>query len=104
MIINKRSDILDQAEPSDIRKFSKPAEEIQEIKIEWKKKIKLYQKETYSEKEKANLPEEPIKYDLLETLKNEKIPMPFTTEKEIRDYLELEQDEKNRNSRLYNEI
>ena len=55
-------------------------------------KIKLYQKKTYSEKEKANLHEEPIKYDLLEALKNEKIPGAFTTEKEIRD--QLEQDEK----------
>ena len=77
------------------KKFSKPAKEIKEIKIERKKRIKLYQKETYSEKEKANLHEESIKYDLSEVLKNETIPGPFTTEKEIRDYLELEQDEKN---------
>ena len=62
--------------------------------------IKLYL-DTY---QKANLHEESIKYDLLEAMKNEKIPGPFTTEKEIRDYLELAQDEKIRNSHLYNEI
>ena len=44
MIINKSSDILDQAEPLDIRKFSKAVKEIKKIKIEWKKK-----KETPSE-------------------------------------------------------
>ena len=65
MIINKSSDILDHAEPSHMIKFSKPPKETKEIKIEWKKIIKLYQKETYSEKEKAKLHEESIKYDLL---------------------------------------
>ena len=91
MIINKSSDILGLAKPRNIRTFSKPAKVIKEIKIQWKKRIKLYQKETYSEKEKANLHEESIKYDLFEALKNEKMPGPFTTEKEVRDYLELEQ-------------
>ena len=38
----------------------------------------------------------------MEALKNEKIPRPFTTEKKIRDYLELEQDGKFKSSRLYN--
>ena len=35
------------------KKFSKPAKKIKEIKIEWKKKIKLHQKETHSEKRKV---------------------------------------------------
>ena len=72
------------------REFSKPTKKIKEIKIEWKKKIKLHQKETHSEKKEGNLHQESIKYDLLEVLKNEKIHEPFTTEKEIRDYRKLE--------------
>ena len=40
------------------------------MKIDWKEKIKLYQKETYSKKEKAKLHEESMKYD----------PRPFRTE------------------------
>ena len=49
IIVNKSSGILDQAVFSGWRKFSKPVKEIKESKIECKKKIKLYQKETYSE-------------------------------------------------------
>ena len=37
-------------------------------------------------------------------MKNERIHRPFTTEKEIRDYLELEQNEKIFNSRLSEKI
>lgn len=104
MIINKSSDLLDQMDASDINKFSKPAKAIKEIKLKWKKNIELHAKEAYSDKEKASLHEESIKYDLLERLKREEIPGPFTSEKEIRNYLDSKQDEKAKNKRLYDEI
>ena len=94
MIINKSSDLLDQMDASDINKFSKPATAIKEIKLKWKKNIELHAKEAYSDKDKARLHEESIKYDLLERLKREEIPGPFTSEKKIRNYLDSKQDEK----------
>ena len=65
--------------------------EIKEVKIECKKKSNsIRRKHTW----KA----------LLEAMKNERIPRPFTIEKEIRVYLELEQNEKIFNGRLSKEI
>ena len=104
MIINKSSDLLDQMDASDINKFSKPAKAIKEIKLKWKKNIELHAKEPYSNKEKASLHEESIKYDLLGRLKKEEIPGPITSEKEIRNYLDSKQDEKAKNKQLYDEI
>ena len=37
MVMNKSMDLLEKAEPDEIRKFRKPALEIQEIKLEWKR-------------------------------------------------------------------
>ena len=55
------------------KKISKPAKEIKEIKIEWKKRIKLYIRRKHTLKiETANIHEESINYDLLEAIKNEK--------------------------------
>ena len=102
--INKSSDLLDQMDASVINKFSKPAKAIKEIKIKWKKNIELHAKEAYSDKQKASLHEESIKYDLLERLKREEIRGPFTSEKEIRNYLDSKQDEKAKNKQLYDEI
>ena len=69
MVINKSMDLLEKAEPKEIRKLSKPAQEIKEIKIQWKEKIKAHQAEAYTEKEDSCLKEESTKYDLLEKLK-----------------------------------
>ena len=68
-IINKSIDIPEIAEPGEIRKYWKPAQEIQEIKMEWKEKVKLHQVEAISEKEVSCLKDESIIYELIERLK-----------------------------------
>lgn len=66
MVINKSMDLLEKAEPKEIRKLRKP---VQEIKMQWKEKIKAHEAEAYTEKENTCLKEESTKYDLLEKLK-----------------------------------
>ena len=55
--------------------------------IEWKEKIEANKIEAYSEIEKSCLKQEFTRYELLEKLKNEVVPGPFTSEHEIKQYL-----------------
>ena len=84
IIINKSIDLLETSEPVEIKKFRKPSKEIKDIKMQWKEKIKAHQVKTHSDKEKSCLKEESTKYNLLEKLKKEDIPRPFTNEDEIK--------------------
>lgn len=65
--------------------------EIKEVKIECKKKSNSIRRKH-------------TRKALLEAMKNERIPRPFTIEKEIRIYLELEQNDKIFNGCLSKEI
>ena len=104
MVLNKSMDYLENAEPNEIRKFRKPAQEIKKLKLEWKEKLKEHAKELYSEKEKSCLKDESDKFDILEVLKKEECKGPFTTCEEIDRYLALDIDDTQRNKRLYNEV
>ena len=75
--------MLETSEPVEIKKFQKSSKEVKDIKMQWKEKIKDHQDETYSDQEKSCLKEDSTKYDLLEKLKKEDIPGPFTNEDEI---------------------
>ncbi len=104
MVLNKSIDILEQSNPNDFKKFIKPSKEVKEIKLEWADKVKQQKTEAFSEKEKASLSEESKKYSLLETLKKESIPGPFTSEEEIKNFLETDLDDKLKNKRMYDEV
>ena len=106
MVINKNIEILRNTDPKDISKFRKPASQIKEIKAEWKERIKCHQKDSYTEKEKARYKEESTKYSLLEQLKNEIPPGPFTNVKEIQKYINSPQTqtEEDRNKRMFKEV
>ena len=104
MVINKSSDLLQNADPKEMKQFRKPAQEIKEIKMQWKQMVQAHQAEAYSEKENACLKEESTKYDLLEKLKKEEFPGPFTNVDEIQRYLLLNLDDETKNKRLYNEV
>ena len=104
MVANKSMDILQAADPSDIKKYRKPAQIIKEIKMEWLKRVQEHQQEAYSEKEKACLKDESTKYQLLEALKRERFPGPFVTDTEVREYMSVDCEEEVKVKRLYNEI
>ena len=104
MITNKNKDLLETSEPVEKKKFRKPSKEIKDIKIQWKEKIKAHQDETYSDKEKSCLKEESTKYNLLEKLKKEDIPGPFTNEDEIKRYLLHQAEDDIKNKHMYDEV
>ena len=105
MIINKNIEIVKNTNPKDILKFRKPATQIKEIKAEWKERIKCHKKDSYTEKEKARLKNEETKYSLLEQLKKETPPGPFTNIEEITEYnANSQQTEDNKNKRMFAEV
>ena len=104
IIINKSIDLLETSEPVEIKKFRKPSKEIKDIKMQWKEKIKAHQVKTHSDKEKSCLKEESTKYNLLEKLKKEDIPRPFTNEDEIKIYLLHQVDDDIKNKHMYDEV
>ena len=55
-------DYLENAEPTEIMKFRKPAQEIKKLKLEWKEKLKEHAKEAYSKQEKLCLKDESDKF------------------------------------------
>ena len=55
MLINKSKDILDKTDPSEMKKYIRPAKEIKEIKLQWQERLKEQQTKDFSEKEKSSL-------------------------------------------------
>jgi hypothetical protein len=104
MVINKNLDLLMSRDPKEMYDFVKPAAEIKEIKMEWKEKVKEQQKLGMDEKDTANLKVESVKYELLESLKSQDVPGPFTHSTEVIDYGKLPLDDKIKNKRMYNEV
>ena len=105
MTINKSIDIALKEEALDIRRFRKPAQEIKEIKTQWRKKVLENQAAVYSDKEQTRLRDECTKYKLLSDLKNETFPGPFTSPEEISLYVrESKAEEKEMNKRMYDEV
>ena len=72
--------------------------------MQWKEKIKAHQVKTHSDKEKSCLKEESTKYNLLEKLKKEDIPGPFTNEDEIKRYLLHQVEDDIKNKHMYDEV
>ena len=104
MVLNKGMDYLENAEPTEFKKFRKPAQEVKKLKLEWKEKLNEHAKEAYSEKEKSCLKDESDKLDVLEKLKEEEFKGLFTNSEEIDQYLVLDIADAEKNKRMYNEI
>ena len=85
MLINKRKDILDKTDPSEMKKYIMPVKD-------------------FSKKEKSSLHQESQKYNLLELLKKEEFQGPFVSEDKVMKYMALKIDDKIKNTRLYNEV
>ena len=77
-MIIKGIDILLKSNPGGFKNYVKPAKEIKELKVWWKYKFKQHKDKNYCEKETSNLKTEATKYNLLEKLKNQKQPEPYT--------------------------
>ena len=82
-------DVLDKANQTKIKlkTFRKLAEDIENLKVNWNKKLNQHEGAGYQHQEFLNLKKDTQKYELLENLKNQKIPGPFTNSKEIQSYL-----------------
>ena len=104
MLINKSKDILDKTDPSEMKKYIKPAKEIKEIKLQWQERLKEQQAKDFSEKGKSSLHQESQKYNLLQLIEKEKFQGPFVSEDEVMKYMALKIDDKIKNTRLYNEV
>ena len=104
MIINKSSDILMKCDPSKLKDFVMPARRIKDIKIKWTERIREHQAKGFSEKETANLKTDAQKYSILEQLKKESMPGPFTKPEDIKNYLACELDDAAKIKRLYMEV
>ena len=100
----QKHNLLETSEPVETKKFQKHSKEIKDIKMQWKEKIKAHQDEAYSDKEKSCLKEESTKYSLLQKLKKEDIPEPFTNEDEIKRYLLHQVDDDTKNKQMYDEV
>ena len=89
MVINKSVDLLHKADLTELKKYIKPAAEIKQVKIQWAEKIKQHLEKGYIEKEAANLKADSIKLNLLELLKQESPPGPFTSAEDVTKYMKM---------------
>ena len=103
MVINRKIDLLVSRYPKAMYQLSKPAAEIKEIKMEWKEKVKEQQKFGLDKKDTPNLKVESDKHELLELLKSEDIPGPFTHSIEVANYAKLPLDDTIKDIPMYNE-
>ena len=105
MILNKSSDILQSVDPQDIKKYRKPSQEIKDLKLEWSKRIQQHQKEAYTDKEKAALKQESVKYELLSSLMKEiDILGSFDSDDQVKQFMSLDKSEEEKVKRLYKEV
>ena len=70
-----------------LKTLKKPAEDIKNLKVNWNKKLKQHEEAGYHHQEFLNLKKDTQKYELLENLKSQNIPGPFTNPQEIKSYL-----------------
>ena len=86
------------------KKWQKHVHDIQVIKAEWNKKMKLYEQKGYSEKEALNIRTEEQKIADIELLKNQNPPGPFTRSNRVFNYLGCDHNNVIKNKRLYVEV
>ena len=104
MVLNRSSDLLEERQPGDFKKFKKEAAAIKEIHIKWNKKMQELEEKGYSEKELVNSKKEASKLKDLEFLKSQHIPGPFTSNGEIQAFMTSCVESKEKNNRMYREV
>ena len=105
MVINKSVDLLHKADLTELKKYIKVAAEIKQVKTQWAEKIKQHLEKGYTEKEAVNLKADSVKLNLLELLKQEKPPGPFSPAEDVTKCMKMNvMPEREKNKRVYNEI
>ena len=75
--------MLENIQKVDRKKWEKPVQDINEIRLQWNEKMKAYEEKGYSEKEALNIRAEQTKLADLDFLKGQNPPEPFTTSEEV---------------------
>ena len=103
-VIKSAKDLITKCPPENIKKFSRPAMEIKKLTKEFNEKMVRLQAEGYDEKKLLNARKESNKLKNLTFLKAENPPGPFSCVQDITDFIQLPNDEKKMNERMYVEV
>ena len=89
MILNKSIDLLGKTlyKPKKFLSFKKASESINEIKLKWTEKPKKHQVDSYSKQECLNLRKDSDRLEILEFLKSQALPDPFTKPIEVKSFM-----------------
>ena len=88
-ILNKSTDLLEKTlhKHKNFLSFEKAAESVNEIKLKWTEKLKKHQADGYSKQECLNLRKESERLEILEFLKSQALPGPFTKPVEVKSFM-----------------
>ena len=103
-VIKSAMNLIEKHPPSSFRKFKHQATEIKKLTAQFNEKMALLQEEGYDKSVLLNAKRESNKLKDLTTLKRKEPQGPFSSVKDVRDYLLLPMDDKERNERLYIEV
>ena len=106
MILNKSIDLLEKTldKPKTFLSFKKASESINEIKLKWTEKLKSFQADGYSKQECLNLRKESEQLELLEFLKLQEFPGPFTKPTEVKEFMQSDLRPEEKQKRLKKEV
>lgn len=102
LVLNKSFDLIEKKSPEEYRRFRKPAQAITSLKVEWRQKMKVMEEDAFIQKESINSHIDSIKYRDLEFLKS--VGGPFTKAEEVQEYMDVTEESKEMNKRLYVEV
>ena len=103
IVLNRSIDLLEE-NPSDFKKYKKPAENIKEIRNQWEEEMIKLQKDSYALKEAETTKRAATILKDTQFLKRQSIPGPFTSVDDIDEYKDSCPDSKEKNTRLYIEV
>ena len=89
MILNKSTDLLEKTlhKHKKFLSFEKAAESVNEIELKWTEKLKKHEADGYSKQECLNLRKESERLEILEFLKSQALPGPFTKPVEVKSFM-----------------
>ena len=103
LVLNKSADLI--TDYSNLKKFRKPAKDIEELRQKWNKKMEDLEKQGLIDKEAISLSEERKKISDLQFLKTQDPPGPFTSADEVDSYMRNQRiSDTEKNQRLYSEV
>ena len=102
-VIKSSIDLIKKHPPESFKKFKRQATEIKKLTDQFNEKMARLQ-EGYDQSVMLNAKKESDRLKDLSTLKGKLPPGPFSSVKEVHDFMLLPMDEKERNNRLYTEV